>query len=149
MTVSNHYPRSVVPFVPEFPHKSAKKHSFRAKTTRKHTQNAFFNTFRFVMSNLFRTFAAENGNITHMETQLKTVQMTLPRADWTFLKRLSANMGWQARVVSHAREGKVKMTETEFREKLEQSSAHAAAGQYVEMRADETVDQFVDRMLCM
>ena len=101
------------------------------------------------MSNLFRTFATENSNITHMETQLKTVQMTLPRADWTFLKRLSANMGWQARVVSHAPERKVKMTETEFREKLEQSSAHAAAGQYVAMRADETVDQFVDRMLCM
>jgi len=119
------------------------------KPPKKHTQNAFFSTFRFVMSNLFRNFAVENGNITHMETQLKTVQMTLPRADWTFLKRLSANMGWQARVVSHAPERKVKMTETEFREKLEQSSAHAAAGQYVEMRADETIDQFVDRMLCM
>ncbi len=31
----NLYPRSIVPFIPEFPHKSAKKCSFRAKKTPK------------------------------------------------------------------------------------------------------------------
>ena len=40
-------------------------------------------------------------------------------------------------------------TEEEFRRKLERSSAQAADGKYIEMRADETVDQFVDRLLCM
>ncbi len=40
-------------------------------------------------------------------------------------------------------------TEEEFRRKLEQSSAQAAEGKYIEMRKDETVDQFVDRLLCM
>ena len=40
-------------------------------------------------------------------------------------------------------------TEEEFRRKLERSSTQAAEGKYIEMRADETVDQFVDRLLCM
>ncbi|MBQ7449126.1 MAG: hypothetical protein IJS73_04905 [Paludibacteraceae bacterium] len=40
-------------------------------------------------------------------------------------------------------------TEEEFRRKLEHSSAQAAQGKYIEMRADESVDQFIDRLLCM
>ena len=41
------------------------------------------------------------------------------------------------------------MTEAEFRKKLEISSAQGERGEYFEMRKDETVDQFVDRMLCI
>ncbi len=40
-------------------------------------------------------------------------------------------------------------TEEEFRRKLEHSSAQAAEGKFIEMRKDETVDQFIDRLLCM
>ncbi len=45
-------------FGAQLSHKKRKKHSFRAKTTQKTHPKRFFNTFRFVMSNLFRTFAA-------------------------------------------------------------------------------------------
>lgn len=38
-------------------------------------------------------------------------------------------------------------TEEEFRRKLDRSSTQAAEGKYIEMRADKTVDQFVDRLL--
>ena len=58
VTVSNLYPRSIVPFVPEFRAKVQKNTLSGQKPPKKHTQNAFFNTFRFVMSNLFRIFAA-------------------------------------------------------------------------------------------
>ena len=40
-------------------------------------------------------------------------------------------------------------SEEEFRRKLERSSAQAAEGKYIEMRPDETVDEFINRMLCM
>jgi len=43
---------------------------------------------------------------------------------------------------------KVKMTEEEFRTKLAESSAQGAAGRYIEMRSDETANQFLNRILC-
>ena len=80
---------------------------------------------------------------------MRTIQMTLPRTDWTFLKRLSNSMGWETKVLHANNERKVKMTEQEFREKLALSSAQGARGEYVEMRADETPKQFLERMVCM
>jgi len=60
VTVSNLYPRSIVPFVPEFHAKAQKNALTITKSTEKHLQNTFLSTFCFVMSNLFRTFAVEN-----------------------------------------------------------------------------------------
>jgi hypothetical protein len=86
-----------------------------------------------------------------METAMRTLQITLPVADAAFLRRQSRNMGWQITTVRPKRvvEPKVKMTEEEFRAKVARSSAQAEAGLYIEKRADETVEQFVNRMLCI
>ena len=43
-------------------HAKTQKNTFLIlKNTKKHPQNAFFNNFYFVMSNLFRTFAVAIG----------------------------------------------------------------------------------------
>ena len=85
-----------------------------------------------------------------MEATMRTVQVTLPVADAAFLRRQSRNMGWQITTIRTPRiqQPKVKMTEEEFRAKLEQSSAQAAAGFYVEKQPNETMAQFLDRV-CM
>ncbi len=80
---------------------------------------------------------------------MRTIRMTLPRADWAFLKRLSANMGWQAECVPTPPTPKVKMTEAEFRAKLARSSAQADEGKVIAINPNESVDQFVDRLLCI
>ncbi len=81
---------------------------------------------------------------------MRTVQVTLPVADAAFLRRQSRNMGWQITTIRTPRiqQPKVKMTEEEFRAKLEHSSAQAAAGFYVEKQPNETMAQFLDRV-CM
>ena len=86
-----------------------------------------------------------------MEAAMRTLQVTLPASDAVFLRRLSGNMGWQVRTVRQKAkpEPKVKMTEEEFRAKLERSSAQYAEGKTIAMRADETPEQFIDRLLCM
>lgn len=83
-----------------------------------------------------------------MESATRTLQITLPLADAAFLKRQSRNMGWQIITIRspRVRQPKVKMTEEEFRAKLEHSSAQGAAGLYVEKRQDETMEQFLDRV---
>lgn len=43
----------------------------------------------------------------------------------------------------------MKTTEDEFRAKIARSSAQGAAGLYIEKRPDETMEQFVNRMLCI
>ena len=85
-----------------------------------------------------------------MEATMRTVQVTLPVADAAFLRRQSRNMGWQITTIRTPRiqQPKVKMTEEEFRAKLQQSSAQAAAGFYVEKQPNETMAQFLDRV-CM
>ena len=86
-----------------------------------------------------------------MEATMRTVQVTLPAVDAAFLRRQSRNMGWKITTVRPKRvaEPKVEMTEEEFRAKIAHSSAQGAAGLYVEKRADETMEQFVNRMLCI
>jgi len=85
-----------------------------------------------------------------MQATMRTVQVTLPVADAAFLRRQSRNMGWQITTIRAPRiqQPKIQMTEEEFRAKLEQSSAKAAAGMYVEKRPNETMDQFLERV-CM
>lgn len=86
-----------------------------------------------------------------MAATMRTLQVTLPLADAAFLRRQSRNMGWHIVTLRQkpASEPKVKMTEEEFRAKLAHSSAQAEAGHYIEKRTDETVEQFIDRLLCM
>ena len=86
-----------------------------------------------------------------MEAALRTLQVTLPIADAAFLRRQSRNMGWHVTTVRTKAvvEPKVKMTEAEFRAKLEQSSKQAEEGKTFRMRNDETAEQFVNRLLCM
>ena len=86
-----------------------------------------------------------------MATAMRTLQVTLPIADAAFLRRQSRNMGWSVTTIrskAHL-EPKVKMTEAEFREKLERSSHQAAEGKTIRMREDETAEQFVNRLICM
>ena len=40
-------------------------------------------------------------------------------------------------------------SEEDFRRKLEHSSKQAEEGHYIEQRQGETIDQFVDRLLCI
>ncbi len=85
-----------------------------------------------------------------MATTVRTIQVTLPLVDARYLQRLSANMGWNIKTVpSHqVATPKVKMTEEEFRAKVNASSAKAKAGHYVAMLPNETGEQFIKR-LCM
>lgn len=90
-----------------------------------------------------------------METTMTTVQITLPISDARFLKRLSGNMGWmlvrpttrQKTAVSN--EPKISMSKEEFCEKVRQSSAQKAEGKTIAMQANETTEQFLNRLLCM
>ncbi len=86
-----------------------------------------------------------------METAMRTLQVTLPLADASFLRHQSRRMGWRVTTVRQKPEPepKVKMTEEEFRAKLAHSSAQFAEGKTVAMRPDETPEQFIDRLLCM
>lgn len=83
--------------------------------------------------------------------EIRTVQITLPRADAAFLRRQSRNMGWHIVTLRSKRvaEPKVKMTEAEFRAKLARSSAQALEGRTIAMREDETAEQFINRLVCM
>lgn len=81
---------------------------------------------------------------------LRTLQVTLPSSDASFLRRQSRMMGWDVVTVRPKTEKpKVKMTEDEFRAKLAASSAQVAQGKYISMRDDESAEQFIQRMLCM
>ena len=90
-----------------------------------------------------------------METTMTTVQITLPISDARFLKRLSGNMGWMVvrpttkrkTVVSNNQ--KINMTQKEFCEKIQNSSAQKAEGKTIAMHINETSEQFLDRLLCM
>lgn len=44
---------------------------------------------------------------------------------------------------------KIAMTKEEFRAKLEHSSAQAAEGKTIRMKANESSEQFINRLLCM
>lgn len=85
-----------------------------------------------------------------MATAVRTVQVTLPLVDARYLQRLSANMGWNIETIPARRvtKPKAKMTEEEFRAKINASSAKAKAGHYVTMLPDETGEQFIKR-ICM
>ena len=86
-----------------------------------------------------------------MEATMRTLQITLPIGDASFLRRQSRNMGWHVTTIRPKREitSKVKMTEEEFRTKLAHSSAQAAEGKVIKMLSDETAEQFINRMLCI
>lgn len=86
-----------------------------------------------------------------METAMRTLQVTLPVSDASFLRRQSRNMGWQVVTLrpKSKQTPKVKMTEAEFRAKLAHSSAQYAEGKTIPMHAEETPEQFIDRLLCM
>lgn len=60
-----------------------------------------------------------------------------------------SNKKWLAEHLVSPTPRKVSFTEQEFRKKLAQSSAEAANGQYVEMKSNETGEQFINRMLCI
>ena len=82
-----------------------------------------------------------------METAMRTLQVTLPVADASFLRRQSRNMGWHVVTLRQkAPIPKVKMTEAEFRAKLAHSSAQYAEGKTIAMHAEETPEQFIDRL---
>ncbi|MCQ2342173.1 MAG: hypothetical protein MJZ75_01580 [Paludibacteraceae bacterium] len=85
-----------------------------------------------------------------MATTERTIQVTLPLIDARYLRRLSANMGWKIATIPtrKAATPKVKMTEEEFRAKVNASSEKAKAGHYITMLPDETGEQFIKR-LCM
>lgn len=86
-----------------------------------------------------------------MDATMRTVQVTLPATDAAFLRRQSRNMGWKIITVRPPRtqQPKVKMTEAEFRAKLELSSAQAKQGKTIRMHEDESSEQFINRLLCM
>ena len=86
-----------------------------------------------------------------MEATMRTLQVTLPVVDAAFLRRQSRNMGWVVTTVrpKQVSRPKIKMTEEEFRSKLEHSSAQAAEGQTIRMQENETSEQFINRLLCM
>ena len=86
-----------------------------------------------------------------MEATMRTLQVTLPAADATFLRRQSRNMGWKIVTIRPPRtqEPKVTMTKEEFRTKLEHSSAQAAEGKTIRMHENESSEQFINRLLCM
>lgn len=86
-----------------------------------------------------------------MEPVMRTVQITLPVADAAFLRRQSRNMGWHITTVRSkvAVKPKIRMSEAEFRAKLQRSSKQAEEGKTIRMRDDETAEQFVNRLLCM
>ena len=85
-----------------------------------------------------------------MATAVRTIQVTLPLIDARYLQRLSASMGWNIKTIPARKvaKPKVKMTEEEFRAKINASSANAKAGHYVAMLPNETGEQFIKR-LCM
>lgn len=60
-----------------------------------------------------------------------------------------SNKKWLAEHLVAPTPRQVSFTEQEFRDKLAQSSAEAANGQYVEMASNETGEQFINRLLCM
>jgi hypothetical protein len=101
------------------------------------------------------TFAADLKKRPTMETTMTTVQITLPISDARFLKRLSGNMGWMlARPTSKQKsvvsgKTKITMTKEEFCTKVRQSSAQKAEGKTIAMQANETSEQFLNRLLCM
>lgn len=72
-------------------------------------------------------------------------ELSVVAEDDGMLKKLSAYMH---RLIRKKQDDTL-MTEEDFRAKLERSSAEAAAGHYVEKLPDESIDQFVDRLLCM
>lgn len=86
-----------------------------------------------------------------MESTMRTLQITLPAGDASFLRRQSRNMGWRVTTVRAPRKlaPKVKMTEDEFRAKLAYSSSQLAEGKVITMRPEETAEQFINRMLCI
>ena len=92
---------------------------------------------------------AELKNTIVMETATRTFQVTLPVVDAAFFRRQSHNMGWVLTPIRSKRtaEPKVKMTEEEFRAKLAHSSAQYAEGKTIAMHADESPEQFIDRLL--
>lgn len=84
-----------------------------------------------------------------METAMRTLQVTLPITDVAFLRHQSRGMGWQVATIRPKRtvEPKIKMTEEEFRAKIERSSAQAAEGKVITMHSNETPEQFINRMI--
>lgn len=85
-----------------------------------------------------------------MDAALRTFQVTIPLTDASFLRHQSRKMGWNITTVRSSRLATpvAKMSEEDFRAKLEHSSAQAAEGHYVEKRKDETMAQFLNRV-CM
>ena len=83
-----------------------------------------------------------------MDATMRTLQITLPAKDASFLRRHSRQMGWTISTIRSPRtkQPKVEMTEDEFRAKLAHSSAQAAVGAYVEKLPNETMEQFLDRV---
>ena len=86
-----------------------------------------------------------------MEAATRTLQVTLPIADASFLRHQSRRMGWKVTAIRPCRATmpKVQMTMEEFRAKLEHSSAQAAEGKTIRMLAEESSETFVNRLLCM
>ena len=82
---------------------------------------------------------------------IRTMQISLPQSDASFLRKLSANMGWTLRTVPAKKVAmpKVEMTEAEYRAKIEKSSEQGASGDVIAMQPDETGAQFINRLLCM
>lgn len=80
---------------------------------------------------------------------MSTVQLQNLLSYLDGLSLTTSNKKWLAEHLVSPTPRQVTFTEEEFREKLAQSSAEAANGQYVEMAPDESGEQFVSRLLCM
>ena len=71
--------------------------------------------------------------------------LTYIAQDESMMKKLSRYM----RHLLKTKQDDTLMSEADFYKKLEHSSHQAASGKYIEMKQDESVNQFVDRLLCM
>jgi hypothetical protein len=97
------------------------------------------------MSEIFCNFAAELIERTKsMETAMRTVQITLPLADASFLRRLSGNMGWQItahRAVTHRRSCSKSYYQSEqFYHDLETAEQDIANGKGLRVSSKQELD---------
>ena len=88
---------------------------------------------------------AELKNTIVMETMTRTVQITLPLADASFLRRLSSNMGWQIatqrNVVRHHRPTKTGYYESEqFYKDIDEAEQDIAQGKGVRVSSKQELD---------
>ena len=90
------------------------------------------------MSKIFCNFAPQNQiKYDFMETATRTLQVTLPIADASFLRRLSGNMGWQIRTQRTPRNY---YESAAFYRDLDKAEQDIAAGKGLRVDSKEALD---------